>query len=89
MNVISSASHWVGGYVVGVRVAGELVVGSFQGCNSMGKMCFPLKTFLCEYCESFKNSYFEEHLPEAASGGVQGVFRLFQILQENTCLVSS
>ena len=70
MNIISSVSHWVGGYVVGVRVAGELVVDSFQGCNSMGKMCFPLKTFLCEYCESFKNSYFEEHLPEAASGGV-------------------
>ena len=34
------------------------------------KYSYMYRLFLCEYCESFKNSYFEEHLPEAASGGV-------------------
>ena len=28
----------------------------------------PKQILSCEYCETFKNTYFEEHLPTAASG---------------------
>ena len=37
----------------------------------------PTKGFSCEYCEIFKNTYFEEHLQMTASGGNLYFIRIF------------
>ena len=41
--------------------------GALIGCNFIKKTL--TQVFSCEYCEIFKNTYFEEHLRTAASIG--------------------
>ena len=41
---------------------------SHRACNLIKKrLPTPTQVFPCEYCEIFKKTYFEEHLPTAAS----------------------
>ena len=40
---------------------------SHRRCSIKGDLKGPAQVFACEYCEIFKNTYFEKHLRTAAS----------------------
>ena len=44
----------------------KLQASGLQACNFIKKET-PVPVFSCEYCEIFKNTYFEEHLGTAPS----------------------
>ena len=46
-----------------------LLTGKLQACNFIKRD--PTQMFFSEYCEIFKNTYFEEHLLKAASEQLQ------------------
>ena len=45
----------------------QVTMGGYDSDCNFIKNETPAQMLFCEYCETFKNNYFEEHLPTAAS----------------------